>query len=132
VPEDHICRVIYAFTEQLDMASLGYKYIERKPIGCCSYDPRMMLNLYIYGYLQWVYSSRCLRDEMLRNIEVMWPMEGLEPDDKTICNFRKESTKSLRETFRIFVMMCWKLGLYGEGLIAINSARSSLKNCTLA
>ena len=50
VPENHICRLIYAFTEQLDMTALGYKYSECKDSGCRPYDPRMMLNLYIYGY----------------------------------------------------------------------------------
>jgi len=34
VPEDHICRVIYAFSERLDMAGLGYKYGECKRTGC--------------------------------------------------------------------------------------------------
>ena len=48
VPAEHICRVINAFTEQLDIAALGYKYAECKETGCPPYDPRMMLNLYIY------------------------------------------------------------------------------------
>ena len=33
IPEDHICRVISAFTEQLDMAALGFKYAECKQEG---------------------------------------------------------------------------------------------------
>jgi transposase len=124
--------VIYAFSEQLDMAGLGYKYGECKSTGCRPYDPRMMLNLYIYGYLHRVRSSRRLRDEAMRNVEVMWLMEGLEPDDKTICNFRKDNAKPLRETFRVFVIMCRKLGLYGRELAATDSvkirANNSLKN----
>ena len=60
VPENHICRVISAFTEQLDMAALGYTHTESKSTGCRPYDPRMMLNLYIYGYLHRVRSSRRL------------------------------------------------------------------------
>jgi len=82
VPEEHICRLINAFTEQLDMVALGYKYAELKKTGCRPYDPRMMLNLYIYGYLHRVRSSRRLRGEAKRNVEVMWLMEGLRPDDK--------------------------------------------------
>jgi transposase len=58
IPEDHICRVISAFTEQLDMALLSYKYAESKNTGCRPYDPRIMLNLYIYGYLHRIRSSR--------------------------------------------------------------------------
>jgi transposase len=132
VPEEHICRVINAFTEQLDMSALGYKYAECKSTGCRPYDPRMMLNLYIYGYLHRVRSSRRLRDEARRNVEVMWLMEGLTPDDKTISNFRKDNSKAVRETFRAFTQMCQELGLYGEEVVATDGtkfrANNALKN----
>ena len=128
VPKDHICRLIYAFTEQLDMAALGYKYAECKSTGCRPYDLRMMLNLYIYGYLHRVRSSRRLRDEAVRNVEVMWLMEGLEPDDKTICNFRKENAKALYRTFREFVKMCREIGLYGRELVATDGTKIRANN----
>ena len=132
VSEDHICRVISAFTGQLDIAALGYKYAECKSTGCRPYDPQMMLNLYIYGYLHRVRSSRRLRDEARRNVEVMWLMDGLTPDDKTICNFRTDNATSLAETFRIFSRLCRTLGLLGGELAATDSskfrANNSLKN----
>jgi transposase len=128
VPEDHICRVINAFTGQLDMALLGFKYAEIKSTGCPPYDPRMMLNLYIYGYLHRVRSSRRLEAETARNVEVMWLTDGLTPDDRTICNFRKDNTKALRETFREFVRMCRILGLYGGELIASDSVKFRADN----
>ena len=96
VGENHICRVISAFTERLDMEKLEYKYAKCKETGCPPYNPRIMLNLYIYGYLNRINSSRRLRDEARRNIEAMWLIGGLKPDDKTICNFRKDNAKALR------------------------------------
>jgi transposase len=128
VPEDHICRVISAFTDQLDMTALGFKYAECKTTGCRPYDPRMMLNLYIYGYMNRVRSSRRLRDEAARNVEVMWLLEGLIPDDKTISNFRKDNAKTMRETFRVFVRACRGLGLYGEELVATDSSKFRANN----
>ena len=128
VPENHICRVISAFTEQLDMALLGYKYAECKGKGCRPYDPRMMLNLYLYGYMHRVRSSRRLRDEAQRNVEVMWLMEGLTPDDKTISNFRKDNAKALRGTFRAFVTMFRELGLYGGEIVATDSTKYRANN----
>jgi hypothetical protein len=77
------------------------------------YGPRMMLGLYIYGYLHRVRSSRRLEAETRRNVEVMWLMDGLTPDDRTICNFRKDNTKAIREVFRDFSSMCQEMGLYG-------------------
>jgi len=128
VPADHICRVINAFTEQLDMSALGYKYAEVKSTGCRPYDPRMMLNLYIYGYLHRIRSSRRLQCETSRNVEVMWLMDGLRPDDKTICNFRKDNSKALRETFREFSKMWRELGLYGGELVATDSTKFRANN----
>ena len=128
VPEEHICRIIKAFTDQINTSELGYKYAECKNYGCRPYDPRMMLNLYIYGYLHRVRSSRRLRDETRRNVEVMWLMDGLTPDDKTICNFRTDNTKALRETFLVFVKMCRGLGLYGEEVIATDGTKMRANN----
>jgi transposase len=51
MPQDHICRIIHAFTQNLDMNKLGYKYAKPNQTGNKPYDPKMMLNIYIYGYL---------------------------------------------------------------------------------
>ena len=128
ISEYHICRLIYAFTEQLDMWTMGFKYGECKSTGCRPYDPRMMLNLYIYGYLHRVRSSRRLRDEAVRNVEVMWLLEGLTPDDRTICNFRKDNAKILKETFRVFSRMNNELDLYSGKLIATDSVKVRANN----
>jgi len=128
VPETHMCRVISAFTGQLDMGKLGYKYAESKGTGCRPYDPRMMLNLYMYGYLNRVRSSRRMEAETRRNVEVMWLMDGLKPDDKTICNFRKDNAEALRQTFRAFVKMLRRLGLYGAELEAQDGTKFRANN----
>lgn len=128
VPADHICRVISAFTSQLDMTALGYKYAECKDTGCRPYDPRMFLDLYLYGYLHHVRSSRRLQAETQRNVEVMWLMDGLRPDDKTICNFRKDNAKALRETFRAFTKLCHELGLYAGKTVAVDGTKIRANN----
>ncbi|MDR1620255.1 MAG: IS1182 family transposase [Clostridiales bacterium] len=123
IQADHICRIISAFTSQLDTVALGYKYAECKNTGCPPYDPRMMLDLYLYGYLHHVRSSRRLQAETHRNVEVMWLMDGLKPDDKTISNFRKDNAKALRKTFRAFTKLCHELGLYGGKTVAIDGTK---------
>jgi transposase len=128
IPENHICRVISAFTEQIDTAGLGYKYAEYKDTGRRPYDPRMMLNLYMYGYLHRVRSSRRLEAETKRNVEAMWLMNGLKPDDRTICNFRRDNAKALKKTFREFVRMCRELGLYGGEVEATDSTKFRADN----
>jgi hypothetical protein len=58
----------------------------------------------------------------------MWLMNELQPDDKTICNFRKDNPKALKEMFREFVMMCWELELYGGEVEATNGTKFCVNN----
>jgi Transposase domain (DUF772) len=45
------------------------------------YDPRDLLKLYVYGYLNEVRSSRRLERECSRNVEVMWLLRRLAPGE---------------------------------------------------
>ncbi len=63
VEEDNITRFIDAFVNGLDMAALGFKYATTEKTGRPPYDPKDMLKLYIYGYLNRVRSSRRLEKD---------------------------------------------------------------------
>ena len=120
---DSICRVIAAYVSSLDMAALGFKYAQTKETGRPPHNPASMLMLYLYGYLNRIRSSRRLEAETKRNVEVMWLMEKLTPDDKTICNFRKDSTAALRKVFREFNLWCNRQGLYSKKLVAVDGSK---------
>ena len=59
ITEDNPVRVIEAFVNSLDMQKLGFQKAEPKNIGRPAYDPRDLLKLYLYGYLNRVRSSIC-------------------------------------------------------------------------
>ena len=71
IPADHVCRVIDVFVCRLDFPGLGFVRAEAAETGRPGYDPRDLLKLYLYGYLQQIRSSRRLEAECLRNVEVM-------------------------------------------------------------
>ena len=71
VPTDHVCRVVDAFVERLDMGGLGFERAQAET-GRPGYDPRDLLKLYLYGYLNQIRSSRRLEAECRRNVELMW------------------------------------------------------------
>jgi len=89
IPTDHMCRVVDAFVEQLAMDQLGFERPEPADTGRPSYDPRSLLKLYLYGHLNQIRSSRRLEAECRRNVEVMWLLERLYPDYKSIAVFRR-------------------------------------------
>jgi hypothetical protein len=59
VPDDHVCWVIDAFVARLEMNALGFERFEPAETARPGYDPRDLLKLYLYGYLQQI----CKRPE---------------------------------------------------------------------
>jgi len=57
IPADHMCRVIEGFVGRLNLAKLDFVRAEAAETGRPGYDPRDLLKLYLYGYLQQVRSS---------------------------------------------------------------------------
>ncbi len=91
VGPDNPVRFIEAFVDSLDLAAAGFGRTLPKATGRPGYDPSDLLKLYIYGYLNRVRSSRRLETETHRNLEVIWLMRQLQPDFKTIADFRREN-----------------------------------------
>jgi transposase len=92
-------RFIDAFVAQLDLRGLGFVRAEAKAAGRPGYHPGDLLKLYIYGYVNRIRSSRRLEAESGRNLEVIWLLRGLQPDFKTIADFRKENHAAFKRVF---------------------------------
>ncbi|MEO0339186.1 MAG: transposase, partial [Bacteroidota bacterium] len=66
------------------------------------YGARTMLKLYLYGYFNRISSSRRLAKETLRNIEVIWLLNQLQPDFKTIADYRRDNGEAIRTLLKQF------------------------------
>src|SRR6202453_4466581 len=126
-PENPV-RFIDAFVDGLDLAEAGFAGVASKPTGRPGYSPKDLLKLYIYGYLNWVRSSRRLEAETHRNIEVIWLLRHLKPDFKTIADFRSDNRNAFRLGFRQFVLLCRELDLFGRELLAVDGTRIKAVN----
>ena len=100
VDEQSIARIIDAFVNSLNLSDFGVKEasIEGRP----AYDPRGLYKLYIYGNRKGIRSSRKLAESCVINIEVKWMLGGVEPDFRTISDFRKDNITSLKKIFHEF------------------------------
>jgi len=127
IEEDNPVRVIDVFVDDLDLSILGFK-TEPADTGRPAYHPGVMLKLFIYGYLNRVQSSRRLEREAGRNVELMWLLGRLAPDFKTIADFRKDNTKAIRRVCREFVLLCRKLDLFADSLVAIDGSKFKAVN----
>ena len=102
IDENNPVRLIDAFVDSLDMNELGFKKSHPNETGRPAYDPRDLLKLYIYGYMNGIRSSRKLMKECRRNIELFYLLGKLTPDFRTIADFRKDNAPALKNTFKAF------------------------------
>lgn len=128
ITEDNSVRIIDEYVEQLDLKRLKFKKSTKPVIGRPPYDPKDLLKLYLYGYLNRTRSSRRLEHEAGRNIEVIWLLKKLKPDFKTIADFRKDNKKALKKVFREFNKLCDEWDLFGKEIVAVDGSKFRASN----
>src|SRR5436309_3834383 len=128
ISEDNPVRVVDAFVAELDLGELGFDGVRPADTGRPSYHPAVLLKIYIYGYLNPVQSSRRLEHECQRNVELMWLTGRLAPDFKTIADFRKDNGRAIRNVCRDFIVLCRRLNLFSEAMVAIDGSKFKAVN----
>jgi transposase len=123
VDKNNPVRVIDAFVDHLNMDELEIQRATPANTGRPPYDPRDLLKLYIYGYFNRIRSSLRLMIECGRNIELIYLLNRLTPDFRTISDFRKNNAKAIKHVFKAFVKVCIDLNLYERELIAIDGSK---------
>jgi len=127
ISEENAIRVIDAFIDSLDLATLGFKTVPADT-GRPAYHPSTLLKLFVYGYLNRVQSSRRLEREAGRNVELMWLLGGLAPDFKTIADFRKDNGKGIKNTCRAFIGLCREMNMFTDAIVAIDGSKFKAVN----
>ena len=128
IDESNPVRAVDAFVDALDLGKLGFEGVVPEVTGRPSYHPSALLKLYIYGYLNRVQSSRRLERETGRNLEVIWLLGRLVPDDRTIADFRKDNGSAIRKVCAQFVALCRDMGLLTNASVAIDGSKFKAVN----
>src|SRR5258705_3217401 len=123
VSADHVCHVIDAFVNKLVMSELGFERAKAAETGRPGYDPRDLLKLYLYGYLNQIRSSRRLESECRRNVELMWLIGRLYPDHKSIAEFRRMHREAVTAARAELVGLAKSCGLIRGGWSAIHGSK---------
>lgn len=127
IDQDNEVRIIDLFVESINPAD--FKFVIKTSIeGRPAYNPKDLLKLFVYGYLNQIRSSRALEKESKRNIELMWLMKELAPDHNTISNFRRDNEKAIRKVFRYTVSIAKQFDLIGGKLVAGDSTKLRAQN----
>lgn len=112
LPENHPSRVVSAIIDRLDISEIESGYAGG---GASSYNPRMLLKVIVYSYLNNVYSGRQMEKLLVENIAYMW-LSGMQtPDFRTINIFRSRRLAGKFDS--IFTQIV--LLLNEEGLVSL-------------
>ena len=129
VEADAPVRFFDAFVDnRVDVKKLGFVRSVPKETGTPGYDPRDLLKLYIYGYFYQVRSSRKLARECRCNVEMMWLINKLTPDFRTISDFRKDNKEAIAKVFKKFNKFCMDLKLFSKSYISIDGSKFKAVN----
>ena len=113
IPSNHVVRIVSAVIDRLDISGILSTY---RGGGNSCFDPRMMLKVLIYAYLNNIYSSRKIERMLAENICFMWLSGMSRPDYRTINYFRGKRLKTgIDGVFTQVVEL-----LHQEGLVTLN------------
>jgi len=128
IDKDNPVRFVDSFVEHLDLSKLNFQVQVQKKEGRPSFESKLFLKIYLYGYLNGLRSSRRLEKECTRNIELHWLLHSLTPNYHSISDFRKNNPEALRNTFKLFVGFLKDAELIGGSTIAIDGTKSRASN----
>lgn len=128
IAADNPVRFIDAFVNSIDLVTIGFTLRVLKTEGRPSFDTKVFLKIYLYGYLNGIRSSRRLEKETLRNLEMQWLVEAICPNYHSIADFRKDNPKALKQLFKLFVSFLKDAELIAGEIIAIDGTKSRAHN----
>ncbi len=128
VSTDNPVRILDVFVEKLDLLRIGIgqrrqRQSKTNPGGAPRFEDKLLLKLYLYGYLNRIRSSRKLEQECYRNVELRWLMQELAPNYHTIADFRKDQSDALKNLFKLYVRFLGDLNLLGKQTLAVDGSK---------
>ena len=122
VPAGHPVRFIAEFVDQLVPSELGLS-LETAPRGGASYDPRMMLAAWLYGYMTRIRQARRLEVAARENLPLIWLLGGEHPDHRTLSGFLAANHQVVAQLFKRTVRTAVEVGLVEFAFQAVDSTR---------
>ena len=110
IPADDSVRLLSMLMERMDYSKL-YRAYER--LARTETEPKNLFKVLVYGYMNWLYSSRKIERACQRDINFMYLLDGdPPPDHNTIARFRSTYLKGVIED--LFTQLVDILALEGE------------------
>ena len=122
VEADHPARFLRAFVAELDLEAMGFKLPECRD-GRPPYAPKLLLMIWLYGYLQRIRSTRKLEAACREHLSLLWLTGMIQPDHNSLWRFWRTNQEALREVFKQTVQVAVRTGCVGLTLQAVDGTR---------
>lgn len=125
LPEDHPARFVAEFVDGLDRRGWWEMEIglEGDALGAPAYHPRLLLGVWIYGFMTGVRSSRKLEAACRDQIPYIWLTGWQHPDHNTLWRFYRDHRGAMRKLFKRTVRMAVTMGLVDLAVQAVDGTK---------
>jgi transposase len=120
IPPDHICYLVESLVDEIDFSEFEIRYAGS---GHPTYHPHIMFKILIQSMLDKVRPSRAIARNVRENIVYMYLAEKLQPDFRTISDFRKENEDLILEVFKNTIKAAKNLGVIGLEQLSIDGSK---------
>lgn len=125
IPVDHRARFVAAFVDELDRegwAEMGIS-LEGEELGAAAYHPKLLLSVWLYGFMSGVRSTRKLEVACQEQLPYMWLSGCQKPDHNTLWRFYQRNRQGMRKLFKRTVRMAVSMGLVELALQAVDGTK---------
>ena len=125
VPDDHPARFVAVFVDSLDeraWRTLGVNP-EGEVLGAPAYHPRVVLSVWVYGFMTGVRSSRKLEAACRDQLPYLWLTGWQHPDHNTLWRFYREHRQGMRKLLKRTVRTAMAAGLVDLAVQAVDGTK---------
>lgn len=125
IPEDHAARYVAAFVDALDRAAWSELGVaaDGSARGAPAYHPRLLLGVWLYGFMSGVRSSRGLERACRDQVPFLWLTGWQHPDHHTLWRFYQQHRAALRKLLKRTVRTAVATGLVDLAVQAVDGTR---------
>jgi hypothetical protein len=97
--------------------------LEGEPLGAPAYHPRVLLSVWLYGFMTGVRSSRKLEAACRDQMPYLWLTGWQHPDHNTLWRFYKEHRNEMRHLFKLTVRTAVNMDLVDMAVQAVDGTK---------
>ncbi len=125
LPDDHPAHFVAAFVEGLDRASWAEMEIDLggDPLGAPAYHPRLLLSVWLYGFMTGIRSCRKLETACRDQISFLWLTGWQRLDHNTLWRFYQAHRHAMRTLLKHTVRTAIGVGLVDLAVQAVDGTK---------